>query len=141
MLMIAAFASLGLPGLAGFVSEFMVFAGSFGVALAGNLPLLILTGLSVLGILFTAAFILWKVIGMLLLGPQNERWIGTPDLTGAEMGMLVPLVLFMFLFGVFPKPILDMINSATTALLGLIGPLINHVLPATALVHPGRWPF
>ncbi len=42
------------------------------MALAGNMPLLILTGLSVFGILFTAAFILWKVISMLLLGPRTR---------------------------------------------------------------------
>jgi NADH-quinone oxidoreductase subunit M len=135
MLLVAAFASLGLPGLSGFISEFMVFAGSFGVALAGNLPLLVMTALSVLGILFTAAFFLWKVIGMLLLGPQNPRWVGTPDLSRAEMGMLAPLVLFMFLFGIYPKPILDLVNSATLTLLGLIGPLLQPEPATTALLQ------
>ena len=60
------------PGLAGFVSEFLVFNGSFRVGIAGNLPLLVLTALSVLGILFTAAFILWKIIQMLLLGRRTS---------------------------------------------------------------------
>ncbi len=120
-LMVAAFASLGLPGLAGFVSEFFVFRGAFGVALAGNTSLLILTALSVLGILITAAFFLWKVIQILLLGPQNERWVGTPDLTGSEIGMLAPLAFFMVFFGVWPMPILDMINTATSKLLASVG--------------------
>jgi len=117
MLIVAAFASLGLPGLAGFVSEFLVFNGSFRVGIAGNQPLLILTALSVLGILFTAAFILWKVIQMLLLGPQNERWIGTPDLSRSEMLMLAPLVVLMILFGIYPMPILTFIHGATGSLL------------------------
>jgi NADH-quinone oxidoreductase subunit M len=121
-LIVAAFASLGLPGLAGFVSEFFVFRGAFGVALSGNMPLLILTWLSVLGIVITAAFILWKVIQMLLLGPQNERWIGTPDLTRSEMGMLAPLIAFMVLFGIYPTPILTMIDTATVSLLPLLEP-------------------
>ncbi len=116
MLMIAAFASLGLPGLAGFVSEFLVFNGAFRVGLAGNQPLLILTALSVLGILFTAAFILWKVIQMLLLGPQNERWIGTPDLTNNELAMLAPLMFFIIAFGVYPWPILEFIHGASQSL-------------------------
>jgi NADH-quinone oxidoreductase subunit M len=117
-LVVAAFASLGLPGLSGFISEFFVFRGAFGVGLTGNLPLLILTALSVLGIVVTAAFILWKVIQMLLLGPTNERWAGIQDLTASEMGMLAPLVVFMVLFGVYPLPILRMIDSATATLLG-----------------------
>jgi len=117
MLIVAAFASLGLPGLAGFVAEFLVFNGSFRVGIAGNQGLLILTALSVLGILFTAAFILWKVIQMLLLGPQNERWIGTPDLTRSELLMLAPLVVLMIAFGLYPMPILEFIHGATGSLL------------------------
>jgi NADH-quinone oxidoreductase subunit M len=128
LLMVAAFASLGLPTLAGFVSEFLVFRGSFGVALAGNTPLLALTALSVLGILFTAAFILWKVIQLLLLGTQNPRWLGTPDLVRAEVLMLVPLVAFMLLFGLWPMPILTMIHGASETLLAAIGP---HIATAT----------
>ena len=123
-LIVAAFASLGLPGLAGFVSEFLVFNGAFRVSinmadsdLAGNPQLLILTALSVLGILFTAAFILWKVIQLLLLGPQNEEWLDTPDLKRNEMAMLVPLVAFMLLFGLYPRPILDFIHPASASLL------------------------
>ncbi len=121
----ATFASLGLPGLAGFVSEFFVFRGAFGVALAGNSPLLIMTALSVLGILFTAAFFLWKVIQILLLGPQNERWIGTPDLTPSEIGMLVPLAFFTILFGVWPRPILNLIHGASVGLLAQVGPAVD----------------
>ena len=116
-LIVAAFASLGLPGLAGFVSEFLVFNGAFRVSIAGNPELLILTALSVLGILFTAAFILWKIIQLLLLGPQNEAWLDTPDLKRHEMGMLIPLVAFMLLFGLYPRPILEFIHPASASLL------------------------
>ncbi len=126
-LMLAAFASLGLPALAGFVGEFMVFRGAFGVALAGNRSLLVLTALSIAGILVTAAFFLWKVIQMLLLGPQNQRWLGVPDLDAAEVGMLVPLAFFMIFFGVWPLPILELLNSAATTLLQLASPAIALV--------------
>jgi NADH-quinone oxidoreductase subunit M len=132
-LIVAAFASLGLPGLAGFVSEFFVFRGAFGVALAGhNMPLLVLTVLSVAGIVVTAAFILWKVIQMLLLGPQNERWMEVSDLTRSEIGMLVPLTVLMFLFGVYPKPILDLIDSGTRSLL----PTLNALSGESAAAIP-----
>jgi NADH-quinone oxidoreductase subunit M len=135
-LIVAAFASLGLPTLAGFVSEFLVFRGSFGVALAGNTALLWITGLSVLGMLITAAFILWKIIQVLLLGPQNEHWIGTRDLTRSEMLMLVPLVAIMLVVGLWPRPVLDLIHGASVSLLTAVAPYIGagtHV--AGALMH------
>ena len=114
-LIIAAFASLGLPGLAGFVAEFLAFRGAFGVALAGNTPLLMLTALSVLGILFTAAFYLWKVIQMLMLGPQNPRWVGTPDLDRQEMAMAGILTIFIFVIGILPMSIMGTIHGASEA--------------------------
>jgi NADH-quinone oxidoreductase subunit M len=136
-LIVASFASLGLPGLAGFVSEFMVFRGAFGVALAGNTMFLLLTALSVLGILITAAFILWKIIQMLLLGPQNEKWIGTPDLTRQEIGMLVPLTFFMILFGVWPTPILDLIHRASITIIAAVwsylGPAVEAMVALASM--------
>ncbi len=131
-LIVAAFASLGLPSLAGFVAEFLVFNGAFGVALNGNLPFLILTGLSVLGIVFTAAFILWKVIQMLLLGPQNEKWIGTPDLKRNEMLMLLPLIVYMILYGVYPRWILDTIHPTTASLVTTMDTVLNAPVAADA---------
>jgi NADH-quinone oxidoreductase subunit M len=133
-LIVAALASLGLPGLSGFVSEFLVFRGAFGVALAGNPAFLILTALSVLGILITAAFTLWKIIQMLLLGPQNERWIGTPDLNRQEIGMLAPLVFFMILFGVWPQPILQLIHRASTEIVAAVWTFLGPAVEAAALL-------
>jgi NADH-quinone oxidoreductase subunit M len=120
ILMVASFASLGLPGLAGFVSEFMVFRGALAAG-DGNLAMGVLTVLSVLGIIITAAFFLWKVIQMILLGPENERWKGIPDLNTSEVLALVPLVFFMILVGVYPSPVLNVINAATKSLLEGIG--------------------
>ena len=137
-LLVAAFASLGLPGLAGFVSEFFVFRGAFSMGLAGGgaydgIPLLLLTALSVAGIVVTAAFILWKVVQVLLLGAQNERWLDVRDLTTPEMAMLAPLTAIMILYGVYPKPILDLIDSATQNLLPSLAPLTG--VEATALLE------
>jgi len=133
-LMVAAFASLGLPGLAGFVSEFLVFRGAFGVGLAGSTTFLFLTALSVLGILFTAAFVLWKIIQMLLLGPQNPKWIGIADLTRQEIGMLVPLTFFMVLFGVWPQPILDLIHRASMEILTAVWTYLQPAVEAAAML-------
>ena len=113
-LMMFSMGSLGLPGLMGFVAEFHVFRGAL-----PSIPLF--AALSVAGIVITAAFFLWKVIQSILLGPLNERWKDLPDMTRAEIITLTPLAILMFLFGVYPKPILDMINAASVALLKQIG--------------------
>jgi NADH-quinone oxidoreductase subunit M len=113
-LTVFALGSLGLPGLIGFVAEFQVFRGALPI-----LPLF--AALSVLGIVVTAAFFLWKVIQQILLGPLNERWTGLPDMTRAEVITLAPLVVIMVLFGIYPRPILDIINTATVTLLQHIG--------------------
>ncbi|MBS1253741.1 MAG: NAD(P)H-quinone oxidoreductase chain 4 1 [Anaerolineales bacterium] len=125
-LMVASFASLGLPGLAGFVSEFMIFRGALASG-DGNFLMALFTILSVLGIVVTAALFLWKVIQLILLGPENDRWKEAKaqgkltDLSTAEVLTLAPLVFFMFLVGVYPGPVLDVINTATTSLLTAIG--------------------
>ena len=115
------FASLGLPGLAGFVAEFMAFRGAFGVGLAGQPILAILTGIALLGIVFTAALFLWKVIQGIFLGPLNERWANLPDIQGWEVVALMPLVFLFVLFGVYPAPILNLINLGVTKILLMMG--------------------
>jgi NADH-quinone oxidoreductase subunit M len=121
MLLVASFASLGLPGLAGFISEFLVFRGAF-----ANLQLF--STLSVLGIVFTAAMFLWKVIQNVLLGVFNEaKWkeaeahgIHLNDLKGFEVLTLAPLVLLMVLIGILPGVVLNTINTLTTALVSAL---------------------
>jgi NADH-quinone oxidoreductase subunit M len=118
---ITAFASLGLPGLAGFVSEFMSFRGAFGVGLStGNTILTILTFIALLGIVFTAALFLWKVIQGVFLGKASERWRGLPDMASWEIISLVPLVLLFVLFGVYPTPLLNVINVGVQQVLDLM---------------------
>lgn len=109
-----AFASLGLPGLAGFVSEFMVFRGAFAI-----IPYVAAFG--IIGIVVTAALFLWKVIQMVFLGElKNEQWRALPDMHGWELISLVPLMVLFLLFGVYPKPVLDYLNVGVTNLLELM---------------------
>ncbi|MDQ4076205.1 MAG: NADH-quinone oxidoreductase subunit M [Chloroflexota bacterium] len=117
---ITVFASLGLPGLAGFVSEFMAFRGAFGVGLAEQPILAILSGIALLGIVFTAALFLWKVIQGIFLGPLNEQWADLPDMHGWEMIALAPLVAFFVFFGLYPAPILNVINEGVVKVLNLM---------------------
>ena len=105
---VAAFASLGLPGLAGFVAEFQVFVGSFGVY-----PWL--AGIGLLGILITAALFL-HLLQKLFLGELPERWRDWPRLAPVETAVLGVLMALVVWIGVYPRWLLDVIESAATAL-------------------------
>lgn len=112
ILIFTSMASLGLPGLNGFVSEFMIVRGSYQ-------PLTIYTAIAMLGLLFTGAYIL-KGIKKVLHGPMNEHWAhGEHKLTEINLRetlVMVPLMALMLLTGIWPMWILDIINKAVTAL-------------------------
>ena len=110
--MLAMLASLGLPGLMGFVAEFFIFVGSFGI-----FPYL--TVVAVTGVIFTAAMFLWT-IQRIFLGPFNERWAALPDMDTREKISLVPLAVLMVIFGLYPRPLLEVINAAMTTLVGMV---------------------
>jgi NADH-quinone oxidoreductase subunit M len=114
VLTLAAMASLGLPALAGFVSEFTILIGAFGVYK-------LFTCLSALGIVITAGFFLWMLQRM-LLGDLPERWAGLKDMDAREWVSLAPLAFLMILIGLYPAWIMNPINQAMSALLELIHP-------------------
>ncbi len=107
---LAAFASLGLPGLAGFVAEFHIFVGTFAV-----FPWLVALGL--LGILITAALFL-QMFQKMFMGALPERWEGWGDLSRAEAVSLAALLVFVVVVGVFPAWLLDVIESTTAQIVG-----------------------
>ena len=108
---LAFFASLGLPGLAGFVGEVLVFVGSWGAdSSLGNFQPLVMV--SVTSVIITAAYYLWTMQRM-FLGKFNEKWSDlTPTLTLTERLTLWPLAALTILFGIFPMPIFALINPA-----------------------------
>jgi NADH-quinone oxidoreductase subunit M len=106
---IALFSSLGLPGLNGFVSEFLIFRGVF--------PLSWLSAtVSVLGLLITAAVIL-TVIQRVFTGPLPERWRSFPDMTTGERVLLAPALVLMAVLGLVPQLALGPINTTVMHLL------------------------
>lgn len=99
---VSLFASLGLPGLSGFIGEFLIFKGVFGIvpwAAVAALP----------GVLLTAVFIL-KMIQEIFHGPLNGRWSGMADLTVQERVLVLPATVLMILLGLFPGILLQMVN-------------------------------
>ncbi len=118
-LIIQAMASLGLPGLAGFVGEFLCFLGAFGGGFAGH-NFKIWTAVSVIGIVVTAAFFL-KMIKLVLMGEFNKQWEGKmPDMTTRELVTVVPLVVLTIVLGIYPALFLDLMNVSIGHLLGLV---------------------
>ena len=105
---IALFSSLGLPGLNGFIGEFLIFKGSF--------PLVSwATSLAVIGLLLTALFVL-GILQCVFSGPLNQKWIVFPDLTAGERIVLAPVIGLMFLLGLYPQLVLGVVNNTVIQL-------------------------
>ena len=106
---IALFSSLGLPGLNGFVGEFLIFRGVFPLAWVA-------ATVSVLGLLVTAAVIL-TVIQKVFAGPVPEQWAQFPDLHHGERLAMAPVIGLMLLIGILPQLIVDSVNPTVINLL------------------------
>jgi NADH-quinone oxidoreductase subunit M len=111
---IALFSSLGLPGLNGFVGEFLIFKGVFPLApwaAAG----------AVIGLLVTAIFIL-TILQRVFNGPLNEKWRGFPDLSFGEIVLVLAPIVLMFVLGIYPRLILDVVNATAVQMVGQLTP-------------------
>jgi NADH-quinone oxidoreductase subunit M len=106
---IALFSSLGLPGLNGFVGEFLIFRGVFSLAWVAS-------AISILGLLVTAAVIL-TVIQKVFSGPVPEHCAGFPDLHPGERLALAPVIGLMLLVGLWPQLIVSSVNPTVQNLL------------------------
>lgn len=116
ILIFSSMASLGLPGLNGFVSEFMIVRGAWPV-------FTLLTAISMLGLLFTGAYIL-KGVRSVLHGPLNEEWANQEhslEINTREKIAIAPLLVLMLVIGVFPTWLLNIINVAISNLLDGLG--------------------
>jgi NADH-quinone oxidoreductase subunit M len=134
---VAWFASLGLPGLSGFISEALVFVGAFSSVTTRYIAMV-----AVLGIVFGAAYLLWSLQRMflgqrrpdaaydLVAGEDGHEhihfhdWKGKIDLDGRELAMLVPLMLITIFLGVYPMPVLGMLTSSINKLVEVLSPVI-----------------
>lgn len=116
LLIFVSMASLGLPGLNGFVGEFLIISGSFKAY-----PVYVF--LSLFGLLVTGIYIL-KAIQKLLHGPYNEEWAEYDrsehrlEIERREVIALAPLVVLMLITGLYPNWVLDVINSGVVRFLG-----------------------
>lgn len=116
MLAFASFASLGLPGLAGFVGEFLSLVGAWRSELVA--PGYVVA--AAVGVLLAAAYMLWMV-QRVVLGTPSDTVKNITDLNRLEIGILVPLVVITVVMGVYWSSILRYVDPAVDALLASIG--------------------
>ncbi len=105
---IAGLATLGLPGLSGFIAEFVTFVGAYPVQ-----P--VITLICVFGIVLSAGYMLWTV-RRVFFGPLDGRYSGLGDARGVELVPLFTLVALIVLFGSVPSLLIDVINPGADAL-------------------------
>nr|WP_242920697.1 NADH-quinone oxidoreductase subunit M [Pontibacter liquoris] len=121
---IAFFASLGLPGFSGFISELLVLMGGFSAPEANGLLPRWLTVVAVLGLLLAAAYYLWALqrmfFGKFWIFPELRQKAKITDLSFREYLMLVPLALLALLFGIFPNLLLNKISVAVNGITELV---------------------
>ncbi|MCB1754520.1 MAG: NADH-quinone oxidoreductase subunit M, partial [Gammaproteobacteria bacterium] len=105
---LAFFAALGLPGLAGFVSEAVTLIGAYN---AGDPRFRVLVLISVIGIVITAAFLLWA-IQRVFLGTLNEKYKDYPDINAREIFCQAPLLFLCVALGILPFYLLDWMEGS-----------------------------
>ena len=108
---IAGLASMGLPGLSGFIAEFMVFTGAFRT----YLPLAVL---AVIGAALTAVYIL-RLLARTFLGESDARWSDLTDASRIEMSVGGAFVLILIFVGIWPDPLMRVINVGVEVLPGV----------------------
>ena len=109
-LMIFALSSLGLPGTNSFVGEFLVLAGTF-------LWSKVATALAALGVILAAAYMLWLMQRVVFGSPSPAHRMHLVDLNARETATLVPLVVLVFVIGIFPNPLLTRMHASVAHLL------------------------
>jgi len=113
---VGAFAALGLPGLAGFMSEVLVLLGAFDSTIQG---FWVLPALSVIGVILTAGYMLWAV-QRVFLGPLKEKYKGFADISVREAFCQAPFAFLCVLFGVAPFLLFDVFRPGVDGLLAFL---------------------
>jgi len=108
--MVFTLANVGLPGTSGFVGEFLALVGAFGVNTW-------VAFLATIGVILSAAYALWLYRRVIFGELEKESLKSIRDMTGHELAVLVPLVFFTILFGLYPAPILDVTAASVDQLI------------------------
>ena len=111
--MIVTLASIGLPGLNGFVGEFLVLTGTFVSDSMDHAKAF--TALAATGMILGAVYMLW-MFRRVMFGPLvHEENKTLKDLTGRELAVMIPILFFIVWMGVYPRPFLKKMDVSVTA--------------------------
>jgi len=117
ILLVAGLASLGLPGLSGFISEYLAFLGLF-------VSMKIITVIGMVGIILTAVYVLRGVL-KITYGPIAQRFSAVKDARLAEAIPMIILVAFILLIGIFPRIISDPIGQTVSVFTKIIAATVT----------------
>lgn len=116
-MLIVALSSMGLPGLNGFVGEFTILLGSFGSDAIGSYWF---AGLAAVGVILAAVYLLY-MYQKLFLGPVDKEENRTlKDINWREIIIIVPLLVFIFWIGLYPKPFFTLMAPAVDNLVNIL---------------------
>ena len=118
---VAFFAALGLPGLSGFISEAFSLLGAFQTFRT-------LTIIGAVTIVLTAGYMLW-VLQRVFLGTLPDKWKDLTDMNGRETFMLASLAVIVVFLGIYPSPMLNLMNSS----MNYLAELMQHAGTATMI--------
>ena len=123
------FASLGLPGLNGFISEVMCFLGAWGgegvnqsslISSADGIDSRWIVIVSLLGVILTACYILWTIQRVFLGNIRNEEYKKFPDLSFREVFALAPLGALCIILGVYPSILIDFMDGSLSTMTDMV---------------------
>jgi len=120
--MVFTLANVGLPGTSGFVGEFLSLLGTFKVN-----PWV--AGLATLGVILSAAYALWLCRKIIFGKLEKPELAGIRDLDYREIICLAPLVVLTIIFGVYPKPVLDLSAASVAQLVENYARALQAVTP------------
>ena len=139
-MLFSVFASAGLPGLNGFVGEFMILIGAWGSPVL-DAPWLV--AIATTGVIFAAVYLLWMVYRTFYGEITNEANATMTDLNGREIGLILPLAALMLLMGFWPTPFLQRSEAAVRSLLetsDLKAAAVRAAAPGEIVQVPIAWP-
>ena len=129
MFLFMSLASIGLPGLNGFVGEFLILVGS-----GPTLPWA--TGIAAFGVVLAAIYLLWAYQRVFTGEPDKEENKSIKDLHFGEIVLFVPLVALVLVLGLYPNLLLDKITPTTDAILEHIEATTDYEVPGTIHLDP-----
>jgi len=128
---ITMFSSIGLPGLNGFIGEFLILVGAFQSAK-------LYAGLALFGIVLGAAYMLW-LFQRTMFGPlDNPDNKNLSDMNRREIAYMVPLIALMFWIGLYPKPFIQILEPAVLNIVQKVSPpnVSDHLAARSAQAPP-----